>query len=264
MIISGGGHLSGEHDTQQAGKRRQARIGAPDRSLTPNAGLAVVSELRSRLGLIGALDAAVGPIKQRERGHGAGQLLAGIAAAQLAGEDFLTGLDRQRADAAGQQLTPVPGLSSTTAAGLARRITPGQWRAVEGGLAAVTGRMLARLQAQASSPKNTAGRLPTMLRKSGRQHPAALGVPPRTARTRPALRARRHPEGADPQRSAPGCSCRDEVRRDHRVSGRQGPAMRTRLPTIPHDTASRTLARLHIGPDADHGAWSSRRGHPHT
>jgi hypothetical protein len=39
--------------------------------------------------------------------------------------------------------------------------------------------------------------------------------------------------------------CRDEVRRDHhRVSGRQGPAMRTRLPTMPHDTASRTLARL--------------------
>ena len=53
-----------------------------------------------------------------------------------------------------------------------------------------------------------------------------------------------------------------EVRRDHRVSGRQGPAKRTRRPTRPHHTASRTLARLHIGPDADHGAWSSRRGHP--
>ena len=131
----------------RAGKRQQARIGAPDRSLTPNAGLAVVSELCSRLGVIGALDAAVGPIKQRDRGYGAGQLLAGIAAAQLAGEDFLTGLDRQRADAAGQQITPVPGLSSTTAAGLARRITPGQWRAVEAGLAAVTLRMLALLSA---------------------------------------------------------------------------------------------------------------------
>ena len=88
------------------------------------------------------LDAAVGPIKRRDRGFGAGELLCGIAAAQLAGEDFLTGLDRQRADAAGQQLTPVPGLASTTAAGLARRITPAQWRAVESGLAAVTGRML--------------------------------------------------------------------------------------------------------------------------
>ena len=81
--------------------------------------------------MIGALDAAVGPIKQRDRGFGAGELLTGIAAAQLAGEDFLTGLDRQRADAADQQITPVQGLASTTAAGLARRITPRsgrQWR----------------------------------------------------------------------------------------------------------------------------------------
>jgi Transposase DDE domain group 1 len=127
--------------------RQQPRIGAPDRSLTPNAGLAVITELCGRLGVISALDTAVGPIKQRERGFGAGQLLCGLATAQLAGEDFLAGLDRQRADAAGQQITPVPGLSSTTAAGLARRITPAQWRAVETGLAAVTRRMLALLPA---------------------------------------------------------------------------------------------------------------------
>jgi hypothetical protein len=128
-------------------RRQQARIGAPDPGLTANAGLAAVSELCDRLGVIEALDVAVGPIKQRDRGLGAGELLTGIAAAQLAGEDFLTGLDRQRADAAGQQITPVPGLSSTTAAGLARRLTPGQWLAVEHGLAAVTGRMLALLPA---------------------------------------------------------------------------------------------------------------------
>jgi len=131
-----------------AGKRRQARIGASDPSLTANAGMAAVTELCGRLGVVGELDAAVGPVKQRDRGFGAGELLCGIAAAQLAGEDFLTGLDRQRADAAGQQLTPVPGLSSTTAAGLARRVTPAQWRAVESGLAAVTGRMLDLLPAQ--------------------------------------------------------------------------------------------------------------------
>jgi hypothetical protein len=127
--------------------RQQPRIGAPDRSLTPNAGLAVITELCGRLGVISALDTAVGPIKQRERGFGAGELLTGIAAAQLAGEDFLTGLDRQRADAAGQQIMPVPGLASTTAAGLARRVTPAQWQAVETGLAAVTGRMLEMLPA---------------------------------------------------------------------------------------------------------------------
>jgi hypothetical protein len=78
------------------------RAGAPDASLTANAGLAVISELCGRLGVAGALDAAAGPIKQRDRGFGAGELLCGIAAAQLAGEDFLTGLDRQRADTAGQ------------------------------------------------------------------------------------------------------------------------------------------------------------------
>jgi hypothetical protein len=87
-------------------KRQQVRPGAPDRSLTANAGLAAVTELCRRLGMIEALDATVGPVKQRERGFGTGQLLAGVAAAQLAGEDFLTGLDRQRADAAGQQITP--------------------------------------------------------------------------------------------------------------------------------------------------------------
>src|SRR5213078_820730 len=129
-------------------KRRQVRVGAPDAALTANAGLVAVTELCRRLGVIEALDAAVGPVKQRDRGFGAGELLTGIAAAQLAGEDFLTGLDRQRADAAGQQITPVPGLASTTAAGLARWLTPGQWRAVETGLAVVTGRMLSLLPAE--------------------------------------------------------------------------------------------------------------------
>jgi hypothetical protein len=124
------------------------RAGAPDASLTGNAGLAAVTELCDRLGVVEELDAAVGPVKQRDRGFGAGELLCGIAAAQLAGEDFLTGLDRQRADAAGQQLTPVPGLASTTAAGLARRVRPAQWEAVETGLAAVTGRMLDLLPAE--------------------------------------------------------------------------------------------------------------------
>lgn len=60
-------------------------------------------------GVLEAIDAAAGPIKRRNRGLGAGELLAAIAAAQQAGEDFLVDLDRQRADAAGQQVMPVPG-----------------------------------------------------------------------------------------------------------------------------------------------------------
>src|SRR5258708_1920784 len=119
--------------------------------------MAAITGLCDRLGVIEAIDAAVGPVKLRDRGFGAGQLLTGIAAAQLAGEDFLTGLDRQRADTAGQQLAPVPGLSSTTAAGLARRVTPGQWQAVEGGLASVTGRMLALLPAPRAAARGATG-----------------------------------------------------------------------------------------------------------
>ncbi len=44
-------------------KRGQARVGAPDAALTPSAGLAAVSELCDRLGVIEAIDTAVGPVK---------------------------------------------------------------------------------------------------------------------------------------------------------------------------------------------------------
>jgi hypothetical protein len=117
--------------------RARVRIGAPDRSLTRCSGVLAVTELVDRLGVIGRLDVAIGRIKARDRGLSGGQLLVGIAAAQLAGEDFLVGLDRQRADVAGQQLAPVAGLASTTAAGLARKFTQTQWVAVETGLGEV-------------------------------------------------------------------------------------------------------------------------------
>ena len=107
--------------------------------------MVAVTELAERLEVIGRLDAAIGPIKQRRRGHTGGQMLVGIAAAQLAGEDFLVGLDRQRVDTAGQQLTPVPGLCATTAAGLARRLSDTQWAAVETGLFDVHAAALATL-----------------------------------------------------------------------------------------------------------------------
>jgi hypothetical protein len=107
-----------------------------------------VSELVDHLDVIGRLDARIGPIKQRRRGHTGGQLLVGIAAAQLAGEDFWVGLDRQRADIAGQQLAPVPGLAATTAAGLARKFSDGQWAAVETGLGDVAAAALGVLPAE--------------------------------------------------------------------------------------------------------------------
>lgn len=126
---------------------RRVQIGVSDPSLTQNAGLAAVTELVDRLGVVEALEAAVGPIKARARGFGAGELLVGFAAAQLAGQDFLVGLDRLRADVAGQVLTPVPGLASTTAAGLARRIDADGWRRAETGVADVTTRMFGLLPA---------------------------------------------------------------------------------------------------------------------
>ena len=131
------------------GKRRakRVRVGAPDPSLTPMAGLTVVDELVDRLGVVAEIDAAVGPIKVRARGHGLGGVLVGMAAAQLAGQEFLVGLDRVRADVAGQALSPVPGLATGTACGLARRVSPAQWAAVEVGLAAVHQRMLDLLPA---------------------------------------------------------------------------------------------------------------------
>ncbi len=107
--------------------------------------MVAVSEVVEQLGVIALLDAALGPIKARARGMGAGQLLVGMAAAQLAGQDHLVGLDRHRGDAAGQRLSPVPGLRFTPAAGLARRRDAGQWAAVERGVAAVTSTLLSRL-----------------------------------------------------------------------------------------------------------------------
>jgi hypothetical protein len=121
------------------------RIGAPDPSLTRFSGMAAVTELVGHLAMIKLLDAAIGPIKVRDRGFSGGELLVGVAVAQLAGEDFLVGLDRFRADAAGQVLAAVPGLASTTAAGLARRFSDGQWHAVETGLGNVAAAALGTL-----------------------------------------------------------------------------------------------------------------------
>ena len=56
----------------RGGKRRRqlVSVGAPDRALTPKPGMAAISELCDRLGVIGALDAAVGPVKPNLRDLG--------------------------------------------------------------------------------------------------------------------------------------------------------------------------------------------------
>lgn len=99
------------------------RIGASEPRLTGAAGVEVVRELDRALGITAALDAGIGPIKQRNRGLGPGQVLMTMASAQLAGADFMVGLDRRRQDVAGQLLEPIPTPASTTWAGNAKRFT---------------------------------------------------------------------------------------------------------------------------------------------
>ena len=108
------------------GKRRprRVRVGAADPRLTPVAGIETVRELDRVLGITKALTAGIGSVKQRARGLSGAQALLAMACAQLAGEDFMVGLDRRRQDRAGQVLEPVPTPASTTWAGIAKRFTP--------------------------------------------------------------------------------------------------------------------------------------------
>lgn len=126
--------------------RPVVRVGVPDASLTGNGGLLAVSELVERLGLVQTLDQAIGPVKQRARGLTGGQLLVGLATCQLTGGDTLSALDRLRADQVGTLLGPVVP-PSTTAAGLAKRLTGQRLTSLEHGLAQVGARVIAGLPA---------------------------------------------------------------------------------------------------------------------
>lgn len=128
------------------GKRR-VRIGAPDPSVTGLAGLVAVDEMTTRLGLVAGLDAGIGPIKQRARGLTGGQLLVGMASAQLLGQDCLAGLDRVRDDIGSTLLSEAPIAPSTTAGRLAGYFGPDRLRGIETGLARVYRRWLALVPA---------------------------------------------------------------------------------------------------------------------
>jgi hypothetical protein len=109
-------------------------------TLTPAAGVAAVAEVDRVLALTTTLDRHLPVLKQRDRGLTAGQTLTAIASCQLAGGDHLVSLDRRRADAAGQDLEPVPSPASTTAAGLAKRFTNEAFTGIEAAIAAVNAR----------------------------------------------------------------------------------------------------------------------------
>ena len=92
-----------------------------------------MQELIAGLDMVGALDAGIGRVKQRDRGVSGGQLLMGMATAQLAGQDCRAGLDRVRADAGSALLTTAPVPPSTTAASIAGRFIPDRVAGIETG-----------------------------------------------------------------------------------------------------------------------------------
>jgi len=112
----------------------RVRVGVPDASLTAASGVVAMAELVGRLGVAAALDDAVGEIKQRDRGLSAGQFLVAVAQAQMCGAQFWTGLDRRRADTAGEALSAVPTPAATTAVELAQRFGPARLAGIEEGI----------------------------------------------------------------------------------------------------------------------------------
>jgi hypothetical protein len=116
--------------------------------LTSASGVVAVAELAGRLGVVEALDDAIGSIKQRSRGLSAGELLLSLAQAQMLGGDFLVSLDRRRDDAAGEALSAVATPASTTAAGLAARFGDAQLVGIEDGIAQVSVRVVELLPAR--------------------------------------------------------------------------------------------------------------------
>jgi hypothetical protein len=125
----------------------RVRVGAPDESLTPASGVVAVAEVLGRLGVIAALDDAVGTVKQRDRGLSAGEFLVAVAQAQMLGAQFWVGLDRRRADLAGEALSAVATPASTTAVEFAQRFGPAQLAGIEEGIGEIVGRVMGLLPA---------------------------------------------------------------------------------------------------------------------
>jgi hypothetical protein len=147
-LVEGSSHLlwKGTRSVMKIpGLAGRVRVGAPDASLTPVSGVVAVAELVGRLGVCAALDDAVGSVKQRDRGLSAGQFLVAVAQAQMFGAEFWSGLDRRRADTAGEALSAVATPASTTAVQLADRFGPAQLAGIEEGVGEITCRVVGLL-----------------------------------------------------------------------------------------------------------------------
>jgi hypothetical protein len=128
-------------------RRRRVRVGAPDPALTGLSGMVAVTELCEHWTWSGRWMPRWDRSTSELAGTRRGNCWLGWLRRSWRGEDHLVGLDRQRADVAGQALMPIAGLCSTTAGGLARRITRAQGADLEAGLATVSAGILSRLPA---------------------------------------------------------------------------------------------------------------------
>lgn len=127
-------------------------LGEADPTVTGAAGLVLIAELDRVLGVVDAIDEAVGPIKQRRQGHGAGGVLLSLAESILAGGDFLCDVDAVRADIAGGAVRAVSAPpASTTIIGLTKNFSADQIAGIEKANAVLVGRAWASLPAKRRS-----------------------------------------------------------------------------------------------------------------
>ena len=206
---------------------------------------AAVDELTGRLGMVTELDRGIGPIKHRDRGLTGGQLLMGMAAAQLVGPDCLAGLDRVRGDAGSALLAGAAVPASTTAGrrvGLRRR---DRGEAEPGCLAGVGGRPRRRLAGRPWHGRRAGRglRLPAG-RLAGRDlHPDPPGPgPDRAGQRRSAVPA----AAAAP---SPPTSSRWPSAAPPRTSGRSASSS----PTSPPATGTTSVGRRGSVPDQHRG-----------
>lgn len=113
-------------------------IRADEQTLTPYAGLAITGRLVPALRLVPLLEAELSrvrraaPVKLRERGLSAGELLVSLAECQLVGGECFSDVEELRADRAGASLRAVANApSAATALQLAKRFRRSHVQAAE-------------------------------------------------------------------------------------------------------------------------------------
>ena len=131
--------MNGAHGDSRPGR---IEIRADDEALTPYAGLAITGQLVPALRLVALLDAELSqvrraaPVKLRERGLSAGELVVSLAECQLVGGQCFADVEQLRADLAGGPLRGVAQApSAATALQLSKRFRRSHVQAAERALA---------------------------------------------------------------------------------------------------------------------------------